>query len=124
MNRINELMNCEAEMTDLLLIHGINNPRCGAHIGVGWFPHVKKLIETLVSMGWDKELHQIKEKFGSMRFYTGSVTPEMQELITSYENMTFKMCEVCGEEGKISGHGGYWAKCLCPEHAAMLQPKP
>lgn len=120
-NRIHELMNCETEMQELLALNGILSPNCGAHIGRGWFPHVKELIETLIGMGWDKDLHQIKEKFGSMRFYIGEGTTEMFDLIGVYENMTFTMCEVCGDVGKIGSHGGYWAKCLCPEHVKMCE---
>lgn len=56
---------------------------------------------------------QIKEKFGSLRFYISHGTNEMFRLINECENKTSHICERCGEEGKEETVNGYWLKTLC-----------
>ena len=84
-------------------------------IGVGWHPLVAKLIENLFEAGWDGYLHQVKEKFGGLRFYTGDVNKEQNDLIKQAEKDSWITCEVCGEPGKLRGGG--WLRTLCDKHA-------
>ena len=63
-------------------------------------------------MGWDRDLHQVKEKFGGLRFYVGASTPEMEKRIDQAEEESFQTCENCGEPGKGS-NVGYWYLTLC-----------
>lgn len=83
-------------------------------IGDGWKPLVYKLYDDLVSIGWDTELHQVKEKFGGLRFYIGKGTDAMFELIHSAEATSLEICEICGKPGTPSGI--YWIKTTCEEH--------
>jgi hypothetical protein len=39
------------------------------HIKEGWYEMVVNLINELLKLGWDKRIHQCKEKFGGLRFY-------------------------------------------------------
>ena len=80
--------------------------------GDGWNQLIKDLIESLVAMGWDRKITQVKEKFGGLRFYTSSVTSEMREVIFLAEQMSFTICERCGEPGKLRcAHA--WELTLC-----------
>jgi hypothetical protein len=53
-------------------------------------------VQDLIAIGWDKDLHQIKEKFGTLRFYIGNDTPEMRELIMDAEKKSSSRCDMCG----------------------------
>ena len=58
---------------------------------------------------------QIKEKFGSLRFYVWSASSEIYDIITKYELESQYVCEWCGERGKIRKIRG-WYTCLCDKH--------
>jgi hypothetical protein len=62
---------------------------------------------------------QIKEKFGTLRFYwRGGVSnrAEVEEAIDLAEARSACTCEVCGEEGRLHRSGGTWMT-RCPAHA-------
>lgn len=93
------------------------NPGLEWHIscvGPGWQPIVRKLIEDLKAIGWDGDIKQVKEKFGGLRFYTGSTNYEQDLLISRAEETAAKTCEVCGQPGELRGGG--WLKTLCDTH--------
>jgi hypothetical protein len=90
-------------------------PILGVNVNVGWLPLVKTLIEELIEAGWNREVAQIKEKFGTLRFYIDDATDAQYEIIRKYENISGETCEVCGNPGVI--RGGSWLKCLCDEHS-------
>ncbi len=78
----------------------------------GWNDLIKELVDNLIKIGWDKDLHQVKEKFGALRFYVGSATPEQFELIRCAEVASTKLCEVCGRIGYHHvGKGWYTTRC-------------
>jgi len=60
-------------------------------------------------------IDQVKEKFGTLRFYVSSATPEVYNYIEFAEAMSSKTCEVCGSPG-FSRTGG-WIKVLCNKHS-------
>ena len=82
--------------------------------GAGWYGLIKNLIVELLEVGWDKEVHQVKEKYGTLRFYTGGATDKMYEIIREYERASAVTCEVCGEVGQIRPGG--WVATLCDTH--------
>ena len=57
---------------------------------------------------------QVKEKFGTMRFYINNGTEEMYELINKAEEKSGEICEVCGQPGKIRKKT--WIYCSCDQH--------
>jgi len=81
---------------------------------VGWNDIIYRLYDDLVALGWDRELHQCKEKFGSLRFYIGYGNDDIFARIAKAEIESEKTCEICGKEGTITGK--YWLKCTCPDH--------
>lgn len=61
---------------------------------------------------------QIKEKFGTLRFYLSEETDEMSKLIEEAEAKSAETCEVCGAPGTPGtlGKNGYWITTLCETH--------
>ena len=82
--------------------------------GAGWYGLIKNMIGEMIEAGWDKEVHQVKEKYGTLRFYTGGSTDKMYEIIREYERLSAVTCEVCGEVGQIRPGG--WVATLCDTH--------
>lgn len=69
------------ELEQLLARYGLTSRSPNGPLGRGWFPIVEELIGHLLLLGWDRDLRQVKEKFGSLRFYIGETTPEMRRRI-------------------------------------------
>jgi hypothetical protein len=88
---------------------------CGADCGDGWAPLIRDLIHDLIALGWDRDLAQIKEKFGSLRFYIGSASPEIHERISQAEDASHKICEDCGLGGTTKPWRGGWLRTLCQQ---------
>lgn len=114
------MADADHDLSVILSVYKINTPICGAHCGAGWHKLIEALIQDLIAFGWDRDCHQIKEKFGSLRFYVGNATEEMHELISAAEYESGRVCEECGKSGKQTKVNNYWIKTLCPEHAAAL----
>lgn len=97
----------------------------GFEHGDGWYNIIDKLCDNIQShIDWynrDGEkvpqlvAVQVKEKFGTLRFYTNPTTDYFRGLIDMAEAMSEITCEVCGTPGKRRGGG--WIKTLCDEHA-------
>ena len=54
---------------------------------------------------------QVKEKFGGLRFYIGSGSPEIYAMIRMAEQISYRICEDCGNPGKKRSGG--WIRTLC-----------
>jgi hypothetical protein len=92
------------------------------NVGEGWHPLVRELEGYLNSIDPDYELQQVKEKFGSLRYYaqtttTGREFEEFHALIADAENKSDHICEECGEPGETHAYQG-WLKTLCDQHRA------
>jgi hypothetical protein len=61
------------------------------------------------------KIAQIKEKFGTLRWYVNNADKTSQKIIDFAELMSENTCEVCGEYGKTYTTG--WHKTLCLKHA-------
>lgn len=57
---------------------------------------------------------QIKEKFGTLRFYYNGGDEFINGVITSAQNSSSRTCEVCGNIGKLRSNG--WMRTLCDAH--------
>lgn len=80
-------------------------------IGPGWYGIAKNLIQEAIEAGWNKEVCQVKEKFGGLRWYINGASKEVHDIISKYENMSYQTCEDCGSPGKPRNGG--WIKTLC-----------
>jgi hypothetical protein len=84
-------------------------------VGDGWLQLLHDLIEELLVAGWDKQICQVKEKFGGLRFYINAGTDEIHDIISKYEELSYKTCEECGETGELRKDLGWW-KTQCDSH--------
>jgi len=83
-------------------------------VGPGWYLLIKELIEDLVELGWDREVCQVKEKFGGLRFYINAASDEVYDRISQAETESYETCEETGQPGKLRTDLGWWST-LCDE---------
>jgi hypothetical protein len=103
-------------LQDLLNKYGIAEPVCGSAIGLGWFPLVEDLIVKLIRLGWDKQLSQVKEKFGGLRFYIDNGDDAIFDAIGCTEAESFTVCEDCGTRRDVTcASQKGWIRTLCTE---------
>ena len=58
---------------------------------------------------------QVKEKYGTLRFYYTGGDDYIDGIIAMAEYMSGVTCETCGVPGKLRDDG--WLRTLCDEHA-------
>ena len=105
----------------------------GFSVGPGWYKILEETCAKLQllsdSFGIQAVAAQIKEKFGTLRFYfdieQGDIVSVrkadreivydiMHDVVTRAEEETAWTCEVCGERGELRGTG--WLVTLCDKH--------
>lgn len=92
----------------------------------GWYTLIDVLCRQIQHhQQWNMPKHiqpvvveQVKEKFGTLRFYYRGGDDTISGLVQMAEAMSAKTCEQCGQPGRV--HGGYWLKTLCDQHADKL----
>jgi hypothetical protein len=57
---------------------------------------------------------QVKEKFGTLRFYVSQYDESIEALIVDAEKKSARVCEQCGKPGTLRGHA--WFYTACDEH--------
>lgn len=57
---------------------------------------------------------QVKEKFGTLRFYVSYYTEDIEAIIKEAEQKSATTCETCGNPGKLRGR--MWRYTACDEH--------
>lgn len=107
-------------------MHGDASKTClafGVEIAPGWYDLVYSLSAKVdaIIQSFPKEIaknyrvSQVKEKFGGLRFYMTTSTPEVAELIHEAESVSYKLCQTCGQPGKLVTGG--WLYVSCKDHA-------
>jgi hypothetical protein len=94
----------------------------------GWFHLIQELHEHLVDLDPNYVVHQVKEKYGALRFEAGSSStdPAVQErfsaLLDVAERFSKTVCELCSEPGRLSlsDHADPLYKTMCASCAASL----
>jgi hypothetical protein len=72
---------------------------------------VPELVEQVVAT-------QIKEKFGTLRFYYSGGDDYIRGLVSMADSMTSRICEDCGSPGfSRSTKKQRWVRVLCEKHA-------
>ena len=84
----------------------------GFDCGDGWFLILWQLSEQLEKLGCVAA--QVKEKFGTLRFYLEGHLAGAEELITEAERLSTVTCEQCGQPGEMNESG--WMKVRCHQH--------
>lgn len=99
----------------------------GFECGPGWYTILDKLC-YLIQQHVDREIFglgnglveqvvatQVKEKYGTLRFYVGGADDYIYDLIDKAEVLSAYTCDVCGEVGRMRGNS--WFMVRCDEHA-------
>lgn len=97
----------------------------GFECGDGWFNILDQLMGNIQHhIDWKNKkeevvaqvtLDQVKEKFGTLRFYYTGGDDVIDGMVRMAESMSGVTCEECGNPGKRIGGG--WVTTLCEEHA-------
>lgn len=96
---------------------------CWGFPGDGWYNLIREAAEKLeplivaIRMEYPQEYFpraaQVKEKFGTLRFYMSSATEEMDAIIGEAERKSAITCEECGKTGRLREGG--WLLTLCDD---------
>ena len=104
-----------------------NTAMCwGFSCGDGWYWLIDNLCDTIQSyLDHNKHLNhpqvvamQVKEKFGTLRFYINGACELINGMIWLAEHMSAHICEECGEPGEVLNDNG-WYVCRCPKHSPL-----
>lgn len=79
--------------------------------GNGWNEEDKSYIRYENPI-WSVCASQVKEKYGTLRFYMAGYLPGMDEAIDEAENASAKTCEKCGGPGEVRDPYG-WVTVRC-----------
>lgn len=99
----------------------------GFECGDGWYDLIDVLCNNIQHhINWQNNFQeekmeqvvafQIKEKFGGLRFYVDGGDDYIHGMISLAESLSHRICEECGNKGKVRGNG--WVRTLCDQHAA------
>jgi len=96
----------------------------GFECGDGWFNIIDQLMGNIQHhIDWQNRkgevvaqvtVDQVKEKFGTLRFYYTGGDDYVRGLVSMAESMSGVTCESCGNPGKSTGGG--WIKTVCEAH--------
>jgi hypothetical protein len=103
----------------------------GFECGDGWFTILDQLMGNIQHhIDWNNKnfekgykqykqvpqvtLDQVKEKFGTLRFYYQGGDNEISGMVRMAESMSAVTCEQCGNPGTTGGQG--WISTLCETH--------
>jgi hypothetical protein len=89
-------------------------------VGVGWHDLISVLDGALARLDPEYTVVQIKEKFGGLRYYIGTIDPsvrtEAETLIHIAEQAALHSCEECGRYAAGTEEVNGWYHTLCEEH--------
>jgi hypothetical protein len=94
----------------------------GFECETGWFQLLWDLSTELTAAieaepdWWAIKAAQVKEKYGTLRFYLVGSPDKLQDIVDKYEHLSAKTCELCAKPGRLCHHNG-WLKTLCPDCA-------
>jgi len=81
--------------------------------GAGWYPILVRLGERRRNIDPGFEVHQIKEKFGTLWFYwAGRNCDAGEAAVAVAEAESARTCERCGGPGRLRTRNG-WLRTLC-----------
>lgn len=96
----------------------------GFECGDGWYQLIRELSEKLYPLVTSYQciegevaprVVQVKEKYGTLRFYMDCSTEEMDDIIHEYEDRSCEICETCGKPGELD-QNTCWLSTVCEEH--------
>lgn len=109
---------------------------CWISCDSGWFDLIDDLDKKISYLAPNYEIHQVKEKYGKLRFYVGGPANSKEaadiidDLISYAEYLSTRICEVCGAgtsrsrsryDDSVKTRGTGWYKTLCNDCAIKLE---
>lgn len=95
----------------------------GFNCGDGWYRLIDTLCERLqydIDHNSEPQIEavQVKEKWGTLRFYIDSGTDKQYKTIMTAETLSRYTCEDCGlisdkRDDKVRHWGGHWIRYIC-----------
>lgn len=95
--------NIENYKQDLLDILSRIDPAYGVNLYFppGWIPLVVNLHKQILSVLPNYKIHQVKEKFGTLRYYINEHTDLVWNFIHEAEQQSAVTCSICSSPGKL-----------------------
>ena len=110
----------------------------GFECGDGWYNILDQLMSNIQHhIDWNNKnfekgytqykqvpqvtLDQVKEKFGTLRFYYTGGDDVIDGMVRMAESMSGVTCEQCGSPGTTGGQG--WITTLCETHRAAREER-
>lgn len=84
---------------------------CWGFPGDGWFNLLLEASEALEALDQDIVALQVKEKYGTLRFYTSGYSDEAEDIIARAEARSAVECEDCGAEAILRGKHWFTTRC-------------
>ena len=91
----------------------------------GWYQLVIDCDRELTGVDPNYEIYQVKEKFGTLRYYTKPSNMDdkhtlirIGDIISKYEELSAVTCEATGDWGVLMHSSTGWRKTLNPMYAA------
>jgi hypothetical protein len=96
-------------------------------VGRGWYPIVTALDRKLADLDRGYQVLQVKEKFGTLRYYwdpdetnpSETVREQGEEFVRAAELLSARTCHECGSAGSLLQRRG-WFRRLCGACASRL----
>ena len=89
----------------------------GCQCGQGWYEMLRSMCKEIEDAYKEKnktpdiEIHQIKEKYGTLRVYYAS-SINIRYIINKYEKLSETTCEECGQPGIMhDDNGWFFVRC-------------
>ena len=108
-----------------------SEPYGGVAVGEGWWPIVESLCGQIQHhIDWRTKygnivpqvvVHQIKEKFGGLRFYYEGGDDQIQGMVNMAESWAEHSCEDCGVPATRKTTG--WIKNVCDKHFDEIEAR-
>lgn len=88
----------------------------------GWYELLDTLcghLQARTDQHGDPQIiaQQVKEKYGTLRFYVGAASDEQFALIDKAEEDSVRICDVCGAPGVLRDSS--WMMTRCDQHHAL-----
>lgn len=88
----------------------------GFECGDGWYELIDVISGLLTAHNLDISAVQVKEKFGTLRFYHAPVDDYSIGVEIAAGQLSKRICEACGEPAMTNSYDGGWWSTLCQKH--------
>lgn len=106
----------DAQETELTASLGNGNIQWIEHLPKGWRGLFTSLLQDLEKIDPAAEVVQAKQKFGELRVYLKTGSPEAYTLIDAATRVSRTTCEKCCAAAELRNLRGYY-RTLCDAHA-------